>query len=473
MVQTTSANHGQQFRSSRRWVLTTLIVALSYLFSSCIQNQAAFAAGATQPKKVSCIKSSKVVAHHKVCAVKLTSKTKKKAPVKKRAIAAAPTPNAKPPLDSPAHLNLSTPTNGPALLLKTDSMVCKLPSQNTRGDVEIGFPRIANRIASIGQIQSAMIFVDFSDAPATVSTKTLYSNFESAPAILKEFSYGRANLQMSTDLQWHRMSKTSTTYGQTLKSSFTGLRAYMSEAIAIASATQDFSKVNIVYVVSNPDAKSIASSMAFVAQPGYEIQTGATKISNGAVFGSGLQGVYAKTLVHETSHTFGLVDDYYANYTSSIPFDAFRFTGDFGIMGALYGSAPEYLAWESWLMGWLDDSQVNCLAPGTQTLTLQAIETPGGLKMALIPISRTKALVIESRRPLLGDANLPTSGVLVYTVDTSIASAEGPLRIIGGTLSHHLSDALLTNGEQITVGNATVRVTNSTKGSDTINVSVG
>ncbi|OIQ69836.1 hypothetical protein GALL_485590 [mine drainage metagenome] len=191
------------------------------------------------------------------------------------------------------------------------------------------------------------------------------------------------------------------------------------------------------------------------------------------MFGSGLQGVYAKTLVHETSHTFGLVDDYNANYNPSNISDAFRFTGDFSIMGALYGSAPEYLAWEGWLMGWLDDSQVECLAPGNQTVTIQAVETPGGVKMAEIPISATKALIIEYRRPLLADSGLTSSGLLVYTVDTSIASGDGPFKVVGGTSAQHLADALLGQGGLLTVGNVTVKVIKSSKDSDTVNVTVG
>jgi len=404
-----------------------LLVVLSYLFSSCLESSDAFAVPA--PSSLS------------------------------------------PPIGTST--SVQTNTTEPAQFLKIDSATCKLPSQNTRGDVEIGFPRIPNRVPSIGDIQAAMIFVDFSDAAASIAPKDLYSYFGSAPALLKKLSYGKANLHISPDLQWHRMSRTATSYGQELKRSFTALRLYISEAIALASATEDLSKVSIVYVVSSPNAKSIVRSMAFVARPGYEIIAGNAKITNGVLFGSDWPSAYDKTLVHETSHTFGLVDDYNANFNSSNFDDAFRFTGDFSIMGTLYGTAPQYLAWESWLMNWLDDSQVDCLAPGGRTLTLQALETRQGLKMAVIPISTTKAVLIESRRPILADEHLPTAGVLVYTVDTSIASANGPLRIIGGTPAYHLTDALLTKGDQLTIGNITVRVINSTEASDTISISVG
>lgn len=452
MVQTMLPNTLRPFSLIPKHRFTSLFLVLCYLFITTSQNQIAFAAQASKPsKKVSCISSAKSSKSRKTCV------SKPKAPAK----GTAPTTNV-----------ISAPVSDPTFFLKTDSTSCKLPSQNTRGDVEAGFPRIANRAPSIGEIQSAMIFVDFSDAPAANSPKSLYSYFDSASPLLKQLSYGRANLHISTDLQWHRMSRSSTAYGQDLKSSFTGLRSFISEAIALASATQDFSKVDVVYVVANPDAKKLTGSMAFVARPGYEISVAGTSIANGAFFGSNTASAYPKTLVHETSHTFGLVDDWNVNYDTSNLSDAFRFTGNFSIMGTLFGTAPHYLAWESWLMGWLDDTQINCLAPVTQSLTLQALETSGGVKMAMIPLSSTKAAVIEYRRPLLADANLTAAGVLIYTVDTSIASADGPLRVIGGTTSHYLTDALLTTGGQRSVDGIQVKVTRTTNDSATISVTI-
>jgi M6 family metalloprotease-like protein len=437
-----------------------------------------FAHAAAPPNRhPSCISTPKKKHHVLACATKAKTASRNVAATPQ--ILPTPAPAiviARQPSPTQSQLQPSAqPTSAgiPPSLLSANSTRCKLPSQNTRGDVEIGFPRIANRAASVGVIRAAMIFVDFSDASATTDPKTLYSYFTAAPAMLRQMSYGKANLQISPDLQWHRMSETTSTYRQQLQNGFSGLRSFMSEAIALASTGVDFRKVDVVYVVSNPAAKGIARSMAFVARPGAEITTGVTSLSNGVLFGADWSRQYAKTLVHETSHTFGLVDDYDEAFDPLRVNDAFRFTGDFGIMGTLYGTAPEYLAWESWLMGWLDDSQVDCLAPGNQTVTLTALETIGGVKVAVVPISSTTALFIESRRPIAADASLTGSGVLVYTVDTSIASAHGPLKVIGGTPANHLTDALLAVNGQVTVGNVSVTVTGSTSTSDTISVSVG
>lgn len=469
MLRAALSRYGIPFGIAQRQTLTALAVILSYLMLTAFAGQVAFAAQNSQlHKKTNCATLSKSKKRRAPCATKLNSIQKPKSTAQVHATVLPP--SAAPGADQ---ANVLATTSQSVQLLKITSPNCKLPSQNTRGDVEIGFPRISNRVPSVGSIRAAMIFVDFSDAPATTSPKKVFSYFDSAPTLLNELSYGRANLNISSDFQWHRMGKTSTSYAQDLKSNFSGLHSFMSEAIATASATQDFSNVNLVYVVSNPDAKNLTGSMAFVARPGSEVLLGNRTLSNGAFLGSNVPDAYAKTLVHETSHTFGLVDDWNVNYNTANLNDAFRFTGDFSIMGTLFGAAPEFLAWESWLMGWIDDSQVYCLAPGNQTFTLQTLEGATGVKMAMIPISATRAAVVEYRRPVLADSSLRTSGLLVYTVDTSVPSAAGPLRVIGGTTALRLTDALLTPGEQLTVGKITVKAISSTRDYATINVNVG
>jgi M6 family metalloprotease-like protein len=470
--------NGVRGDSANRSLASMLVVLATLILSNLASPIAVAAQNRPSHKHAKCIGVTTQSLRHMACATKAKVATKK-VPATLQIIATTAPAIVTPPLSTPSVEDGIQPAAQPTLasrppsLLNTNSPSCKLPTQNTRGDVEIGFPRITNRAPSVGVIRAAMIFVDFSDASATIDPKTLYSYFDSTPPMLKQMSYGKANLQITPDLQWFRMTRTTTSYQQDLQSGFSGLRSFMSEAIALASTSVDFRKVDVFYVVSNPAATNIVHSMAFVARPGYAITAGNASLSNGVLFGADWPSEYAMTLVHETSHTFGLVDDYNADFDPRKPNDAFRFTGDFSIMSTLYGTAPEYLAWEAWLMGWLDDSQVECLAPGNSVVTLQALETPGGVKVAVIPISMTRALFVESRRPIAADARLPGSGALVYTVDTSIASAHGPLKVIGGTPALHLTDALLALNGQVTVGNIKLTIIGSTSTTDTINVNVG
>jgi hypothetical protein len=70
-------------------------------------------------------------------------------------------------------------------------------------------------------------------------------------------------------------------------------------------------------------------------------------------------------------------------------------------MGYIAGKAPEPLAYERWLLGWLDENQIVCQQTGDETTTVSAIEEQGGVKAVMVPISPTSAVVVESRRALV------------------------------------------------------------------------
>ena len=64
----------------------------------------------------------------------------------------------------------------------------------TRGDVGIGFPRIANRMKSVGTLTINVIFVDFSDAASTKTPQEVYSILTpTAETYFNTVSYGKLN----------------------------------------------------------------------------------------------------------------------------------------------------------------------------------------------------------------------------------------------------------------------------------------
>jgi hypothetical protein len=91
--------------------------------------------------------------------------------------------------------------------------------------------------------------------------------------------------------------------------------------------------------------------------------------------------------------------------------------------------APEYLAWERWHAGWIDDEQILCLESDS-VAELTRIEAEGGTKAAIVPVGPTEAVVVESRRAVGYDLALTREGAVVYLVDTSIESGQGPIRVV-------------------------------------------
>ena len=79
---------------------------------------------------------------------------------------------------------------------------------------------------------------------------------------------------------------------------------------------------------------------------------------------------------------------------------------------------------------WLDDNQIICDPDLTKEYLITPIERTGGIKAIVISIiSEQKAIIIESRRPEGFDKHLLKNGALVYTVDTSIDSGNGPINV--------------------------------------------
>jgi hypothetical protein len=73
-------------------------------------------------------------------------------------------------------------------------------------------------------------------------------------------------------------------------------------------------------------------------------------------------------------------------------------------------------------------SLYNALAPGA-TSWFTPLETSGGTKIVVVKTSATRAIVAEDRQALGVDTAACAAGVLIYTVDTTIATGNGPILV--------------------------------------------
>lgn len=351
---------------------------------------------------------------------------------------------------------------------------CKLPIAD--GDIGAsvgGFPRNSNRIASTGTVNATVILVDFSDAVATMTPAAAFAKISGATATFTEMSYGKMQFTMTPKLQWLRMSKASTQYA--LKDQ-TGLQEYIQEAVNLADSTVDFSTTSTVIVLTNPDASGIGTiGPAFLRSAGHGVTTQDGKeILNGAASAYDLNTWGSIWLNHETGHTLGLVD-LYSSEANSFE-DSLKYVGGFSYMGynSFESNAPGLTAWERWLLGWLDDSQVSCKTPksdGEISALITPVGTTGGLKAVVVPIGSTKVLVVESRRASGIDAKIAKTGALVYTVDSSVRSGSGPINVYPRGSDTLFTNSPLSAGESVSVQGVEVEVVSSASDGDTVRIS--
>ena len=173
-------------------------------------------------------------------------------------------------------------------------------------------------------------------------------------------------------------------------------------------------------------------------------------------------------VAHEFGHTLGLADLYDSEAGENDP--SSPFVGDFDFMSYAYEEslAPSLLGWDRWRLGWISDDAVICLKPTAENrVTLSPLQSGKGALLAVVPLSATRVLVMESRRPIGIDSKLPDSGVLVYIVDSRVDSGLGPSRVQGTWTSESMAEALLSVGEYLEASGWVVSVTrNETWGNE-------
>ena len=380
-------------------------------------------------------------------------------------------------LPKPVATPTPTPTPPPTPTPTVDSVAeCKLPVADGRGDVSIGgWPRINERSKVLGDVTATVIMVDFPDAPATMTPSEALARISPAQDVFKEMSYGKLSYNLKPQLKWYRMSKNSTEYvagGWT----FFKHRDYISEAAKLADSEVDFSGTDNLIILANPDAKGMGySGPAFAAVRNSGITLDGKYISNGATSAYDLNNWKSIWLNHEISHSMGLVDLYaFTSSNSANRYDGLRFTGEFSYMGlsSYESNSPSLLAFERWNLGWIEDSQIECTKSSKLTKLISPVQVSGGTKAIIIPISKTKAVVVESRRALGIDKALSKSGALVYVVDSSIQSGLGPIKVFPSDLVNdpRYLNAPRTTGESVTVEGVTIKVVQSDATGDTVEI---
>jgi len=335
-----------------------------------------------------------------------------------------------------------------------DLAQCRLPDKRLRGDVGLGFPRNANRLPTTGELHLAVLFVDFPDAPAPRSPEMAFSLISPlSEAFFTRISYGKLKLVLEPHLKWTRMNKPVAEYQFHRGADFLTHRAYLQEAITLTPDV-DYSGVQGVVVITNPAVQAIDYGPAFTASPGFGVLAGGREILNGVTSGSDLMIWGWAWLAHELGHTMSLID-----LAGSVPETGrlHSYVGDFSMMGNIAGTGREYLGWERWQLGWLEDSQVVCAGPASLEAALEPIERAGGTKIVVVPVAQSRAVVIENRHAEGFDERLPGSGLLVYVVNTQIGTYDGAIRVAPHSpAEEHYVSSLLTEGRSVSVEGVTV-----------------
>lgn len=358
---------------------------------------------------------------------------------------------------------------------------CRLPNKSTNPDVALGFPRIPNRMTSTGLRNFTILFVDFSDAPASLSPADFFAEVTNATSFFDAASFGALEAVYSPFLETLRMPNASTAY---TFSDFYAQRDYLTTATSLAAARGwDFSYADSVVVMAAKTTKALLYGPAFCAEPNAGYKAGTKYLENSATSGADfwVWQPLGRWSNHELGHTMGLVDLYAFSGNGE-----FRYTGEWSIMSNINGRAPGaflhimrapspppslhslrnppmkflgYFAWERWLLGWLPDTAVACEDASTEVI-LAPLNNPAPFdaqRLAVVLRSATTALCIEYRTVDGVDSQLPKEGVLVSLIDTAIATGEGVIKVLPiDDADESKLSVTLASGESLTFEGVTV-----------------
>ncbi|WP_143043714.1 M6 family metalloprotease domain-containing protein [Nonomuraea jiangxiensis] len=285
-----------------------------------------------------------------------------------------------------------------------------------------------------GKVRAVMLFVDFPNAraednAAPYDTTAAYQDFL-APAAdwFRTSSSGKLDLRIDAAPKWYRMPLADSEYGIARTMPLRTQTRYIRQAVELADADVDFSDYDLVYVVPSRNAVNIALSPAYVNLSDDRITADGTWVNHGVSFGRDMWSWGFKIMVHETGHTFGLPDLYFE------PGETHAAVRGWDLMGNIGGRQPDFLAWHKLKLGWLRDGQIDCVTkPGTTRHRIRPVERAGGGKAVVVRTGETSAYVIESRRAIGHDTEACSSGVLVYSIDSTSRSGQAPVRIIDGS----------------------------------------
>ena len=314
---------------------------------------------------------------------------------------------------------------------------CRLPNRTGGDRTNSGFPINPERIPASGNVNVAVLFVDFPDAPTPRYPRLaeIFKNsIPDAEKYLEAMSYGTLDLTFRPLLKWLRMPQSvSLLYSDFddrlgMNKSDLGMAisrfSLVDDAIGLADPEFDFEDIDSVVVIATPEADSIKRGWA-QQSPDWHFYADGQTIGNVISLGSGGRSDWVSGLIaHELGHNLGLPDLYDENVEKdsegNLPYEeVLGFVGAFGIMGGItdWSTANEMFAWSRWQLGWLRDTQVACITSFPTSVQLTPLAIPGGIKAVVVPLTETTALVVESRGRLGYDVRLRKEGVLIYKVD--------------------------------------------------------
>ena len=262
--------------------------------------------------------------------------------------------------------------------------------------------------------------------------------------------------------------------GYNLKGNAPDMSTIFSDAMTAAQSDYDFTKVDELAIVL-PDNLPVVD-----IGPNYGMQV----TVGGATITRGFDMTYINPrnhrviddgwLTHELGHTLGLTHPYLTSRPGPVyAWDVMQFDNS---------AAPDLFAWEKYILGWIDDSQVDCLAAPLNQKVQVYLSSSGlsdsSTKLLMYRLSDSQAIVVESRRKSsINPLTSTQEGVLVYKLDVNKGFGQGAITLnyLNAQIAHtKYGDEMygsLQQGDSVMSDGVTITVLKHANGGDYVSIS--
>ena len=399
------------------------------------------------------------------------------------------TPSATP---SPTPTVSATPTPSPTQTVKDvvyqpptepseNIELCKIKDvSKTRGMTGAGFPEWNALTAKSGTVKWALIPIDFSDFPGEANFR---ARVDEQMKLLTEWfdvvSEGKFKVQWVVADNWVRLPGKSSDYvipkSVNVNDAANGPKLFQ-DAMSASDPVFDFTNIQTVNFILPKGQTFIGEgSQGFPwDQVVKDLRTNEGQIASYSIPGTFFDAPereYWSYWAHEFGHAIGLG---HVGGWGELPINTFN---PFDILGGQDGPTRELSGWMRFFGRWIPDERVFC-RQASQIREIEMTLAPlsgsqPGLRLAILPISQSRAVIIESRRYTKFSCGIDTkNGVLVYIYDATKGHGEEFLIPQAPTTrpieSHNVGkkpcmttpipDPLLYEGEKVSVEGLTIQV---------------
>jgi hypothetical protein len=238
----------------------------------------------------------------------------------------------------------------------------------------------------------------------------LKQNYEKAADYINEFSNGKSKPLFiyspvikteitTTDIKNLRANQN---IGNQTRNESISTWGFIRSFVSKYDSNLDFTGIDGVILNGSSPDRGIAEAMTYLRN--YDSYWRPLKTNEGEVLNAVLMdsNFDANTIAHEVMHLYGLTDLYGSN------------TGP-GPLSLMSSNAPNLLSFEKWILGWLPDNDVTCLANISESsITKFSFDYTKTNQIAIIRVGSKETLIVETTK--VRDARFLT----FYSLDNEV-----------------------------------------------------